>query len=168
MRMASFVKTHAKLLWAAAVALLLIGSVVAQTKPAIRREQVSDVISRDMVAEKGYTVDLTRRGKVYTVASEVDRNKVRLHTSKGDLTVAEVLSRAGKRISGPVRVGTTADMRAQFRGRGVGVGGGRRNFTCGDLACVCSGDDDCNDMFTNGGCGPIAVCYPDGCVCVKL
>jgi hypothetical protein len=49
------------------------------------------------------------------------------------------------------------------RSRGLG-------FECGGLICACSGDDDCNDLFTSGLCGA-AVCFPDkrgGVVCVCL
>jgi len=82
------------------------------------------------------------------------------------MTVADLIKKSGKNITGKVRVGMTSDIRTQKLGlaRRVG-GGGRLNFSCGDLACVCSGDDDCNDLFTSTNCGPIAVCYEDGCFC---
>lgn len=31
-------------------------------------------------------------------------------------------------------------------------------FTCSGLKCSCSGDSDCNDMFSSGLCGDIASC----------
>jgi len=48
------------------------------------------------------------------------------------------------------------------------AGGGRLGFECGGLACTCSGDADCNDMFSTGVCGQIAGCVDDGCWCLRL
>jgi hypothetical protein len=43
------------------------------------------------------------------------------------------------------------------------------NYECEGFHCICSGDDDCNDMFLNAGCGDIAVCYEDGtCECLLI
>jgi len=41
-----------------------------------------------------------------------------------------------------------------------GGGGTVASFTCDDTAntCTCVGDDDCNDMFGSGLCGPNAIC----------
>jgi hypothetical protein len=41
-----------------------------------------------------------------------------------------------------------------------GGGGVAGSFTCDDGAgtCTCVGDDDCNDMFGSGLCGPVASC----------
>ena len=119
-------------------------------------------------AGKAYTLDLTRRGTIYAVAPDVDRSQLRVRTAKGGLTVAEMIQRSGKKMSGLLRVGTTSDMRAERSTRHTGGGSGGLNFECGALACVCTGDEDCNDMFESNKCGPIAVCYPDGCVCLSL
>lgn len=44
-------------------------------------------------------------------------------------------------------------------------------FSCGALGCVCTGDADCNDMFSTNVCGPNAVCFESGsgvvCVCLR-
>jgi hypothetical protein len=34
----------------------------------------------------------------------------------------------------------------------------RLGYSCEGLKCTCIGDDDCNDMFSDGVCGDIAVC----------
>jgi hypothetical protein len=138
----------------------------AQRKPALKQVQVT----ARAVSSKSYSADLTRSGTMYNLASGVDYNRVQVHTSKGDMTVAELIKKSGKNISGPLRVGLTSDVRTMRLGLGrrVGVGGGRLNFDCGELACSCSGDDDCNDLFTSDKCGPIAICYPDGCICIRF
>lgn len=42
-------------------------------------------------------------------------------------------------------------------------------FTCTGLSCSCSGDNDCNDMFSSDVCGDIAACYHDGtCACLRI
>lgn len=54
--------------------------------------------------------------------------------------------------------------------------GGRRDipildmrpaFSCGSVVCGCSGDDDCNDMFSSGVCGDLAVCIDGNCFCFR-
>ena len=65
---------------------------------------------------------------------------------------------------------------AQIRHKGLtGVGGfgrGRRelqaNFTCSGLRCDCTGDADCNDMFSSNVCGDIASCDESGCACLRI
>jgi hypothetical protein len=51
-------------------------------------------------------------------------------------------------------------------------GGGGLSYSCEGLLCTCTGDVDCNDMFSDGICGPIASCddttYPPTCKCLKL
>lgn len=40
-----------------------------------------------------------------------------------------------------------------------GIGHGPRlGYTCEGLKCTCVGDDDCNDMFSDGVCGDVASC----------
>jgi hypothetical protein len=46
-------------------------------------------------------------------------------------------------------------------------------FTCQGAKCSCSGDPDCNDLFSSGLCGDIAACYeqPGGgvkCECLRI
>lgn len=59
----------------------------------------------------------------------------------------------------------------RFGGVG-GVGGVALGFSCSRLACSCSGDDDCNDMFSSGVCGDIASCDETGggvrCGCLRF
>jgi hypothetical protein len=145
-------------------------TILAQQKPQEKAEIKQVPITAEAVskktAEKPYTLDLTRNGKVYSLAKGVDYERVKVHTVKGDMTVAELIKKSGKNVSGPIRLGTTSDIRAQ--GFNLHRGGGGLNYDCGDLACVCQGDDDCNDLFTSNKCGPIAVCYPDGCICIRL
>lgn len=47
---------------------------------------------------------------------------------------------------------------------------GSSEFTCEGLACTCSGDDDCNDMFTSNVCGDLAYCDADTgeCHCLRF
>jgi hypothetical protein len=51
-------------------------------------------------------------------------------------------------------------------GRG-GLGFGGLSFTCGGWGCVCSGDDDCNDMFSSNVCGPWGICIDNYCYCSR-
>jgi hypothetical protein len=143
--------------------------VVTQRRPAVKQVQVTARTLSRQPAGKAYTLNLTRKGTIYTLDSGVDYNRVRVNTSKGAMTIAELIQKSGKNISGVVSVGMTSDIRAQrFGGRVGRPGGGGLNFDCSGLACSCSGEDDCIDLFNTDNCGPIAVCYPDGCVCLRI
>lgn|GEM_PF-4002621 len=141
---------------------------VTTTLPAIREQQVTKRTVASQGAGKAFTLNLSRRGTIYAVAANVDRSQLRVRTAKGELTLADMIQRSGKNISGALRVGTTSDMRAERSTRQTASGRGGLNFDCGALACVCTGDPDCNDMFESGKCGAIAVCYPDGCICLNF
>jgi len=161
-----------RILAALALLVMAIGFTTGQKKPITQVQVTSQMVTRQQ-GTKAYTLDLTKSGTIYTVAKGVDYSKVSVHTEKGDMTVADLIKKSGKKITGKLRVGMTSDIRTQRLGLvrrvGGGVGGGGRlNYSCGDLACYCSGDDDCNDLFTSTNCGPIAVCYEDGCFCLRL
>lgn len=51
---------------------------------------------------------------------------------------------------------------SRLTGRGSALG-----FACAPWGCVCSGDDDCNDMFSTNVCGPWAVCSGNFCICSR-
>ena len=155
-----------KIILAGTVLSLAFSFSTAQKKP-IKQVQVTAQTVARQPTKKPYVLDLTRKGTIYSLAAGVDYNRVVVRTSKGDLTVAELIKKSGKNISGNLRVAMTSDMRTQKLNL-TRVGGGRLNYDCGDLACVCTGDDDCNDLFTSDKCGPIAVCYPDGCICIRF
>ena len=143
---------------------------VTQKKPTFKQVQVTTQTLARQPAGKAYAINLTRKGTLYTLASGVDYSRIQVNTSKGAMTIAELLSKSGKNVSGVVTVGLTSDIRAQrFSGTRIGRGvGGGLNFDCSALACSCSGEDDCIDLFNTSNCGPIAVCYPDGCVCIRI
>lgn len=149
-----------------AVTLLSLAFSLSIAQKRVKQVQVTSKSIAARPAGKAYSIDLTRAGTIYNVASGVDYNRIQVHTSKGDMTMAELLKKSGKNISGPLRVGMTSDIRAQRLNLGPRRGG--LNYDCGDLACACTGDEDCNDLFTSGKCGPVAVCYPDGCVCLRF
>jgi hypothetical protein len=77
------------------------------------------------------------------------------------------VSRYGYRSTQPAIVARALIIpAARAGGASVGrapVGG----FTCGGFGCVCSGDADCNDMFSTNACGPYAVCINDVCWCSR-
>jgi hypothetical protein len=66
---------------------------------------------------------------------------------------------------------STAPLTARRTAVGVrGVFGGVKTlgYTCSGLMCTCSGDADCNDMFTSDVCGDVAVCDENGCSCLRI
>ena len=164
-----------KIILVVTLALLATGSAIAQRsttaqrKPAIKQVQVTSQVVARQPASKAYTLDLTRKGTIFNLAPGVDYSRVRVRTAKGDMTMSELIQKSGKSISGAVRIGMTSDIRTQklSLSRRPGGGGGL-NFSCQNLVCVCTGDQDCNDLFTSDLCGDIAICYPDGCFCIRL
>ena len=53
------------------------------------------------------------------------------------------------------------------------VGSSSSGFQCTGLHCSCTGDVDCNDMFSTNVCGDIAQCYEESdgsvnCECLRL
>jgi hypothetical protein len=142
-------------------------SLAQRTVPTARTKVVSAKTVSGLPAGKKYEVDLTRKGTIYNLAADVDYSRVRVRTAKGEMSMADLLKKTGKTMTGKVRVGMTSDIRSQKLGL-ARLGGGRLNFNCEGLLCSCSGDDDCNDMFTTGGCGDIAVCDERGCWCLRI
>lgn len=151
---------------AVALCVGLLPSVAAQKRPVVKEVQVAPQAS----AREPQVLNLTKKGTIFSVPAGADYTRVVVRTRKGDMTVADLLKKTGRNITGPLRIGLTSDIRAQRAAAAHGaIGGGRRlNYDCGDLACACTGDDDCENLFTSGKCGPIAVCYPDGCVCIRI
>lgn len=137
-------------------------------KNSVKQVQVTGRAITARPAGKSYLLDLTRKGTIYNLAADVDYSRVQVRTSKGEMTMADLLKKTGKTISGKLRVGMTSDIRAQKLALSR-IGGGTLNiYNCDGLLCSCSGDDDCNDMFTKGGCGDIAVCDERGCWCLRI
>lgn len=50
----------------------------------------------------------------------------------------------------------------------ITLGTGVSKYECSGAVCACEGDDDCNDMFENAGCGSIASCANGSCWCLTL
>ena len=44
---------------------------------------------------------------------------------------------------------------------------GSLSFSCNGVFCACSGDLDCNDMFSHNVCGPRAICIDNVCYCSR-
>lgn len=50
----------------------------------------------------------------------------------------------------------------------IKMGNGVAKYECSGTVCACDGDEDCNDMFENAGCGSIASCVNGSCWCLTL
>jgi hypothetical protein len=127
----------------------------AQKIPPVKRVQVTSKTIAGRRPNQAYVLDFTRKGTIYSLATGSDYSRVRLHTSKGDRQVSELIG--GRTIKGNLIVGLTADLRGQKLG--LGRTGGTLQFDCSDpLKCTCTGDEDCNDLFSTGKCGDVASC----------
>jgi hypothetical protein len=138
----------------------------AQKTSPVKRIEVSSRTIASKRRGQSYVMDFTRKGTVYSLAAGSDYRRVRVHTSKGDRQISELLK--GRTIKGNLIVGRTADLRGTRLGlvRPTVV----MQYNCDDPAvCTCSGDDDCNDLFSSGKCGDIASCDTGAgtCWCFK-
>ena len=138
----------------------------AQKKESIKRVEVT-AKSIPSQAGKPYVIDLTRKGVAYELAAGLDYSRVHVRTSKGEQTLPELF---GNRVMvGKLLFGLTRDLRQLNLGSS-----GTSRFNC-DIPslCFCTGDADCNLLFSSGNCGDLAACKetrgPEGtiCWCVK-
>ncbi len=161
-----------RILFAIALLGVCLNSTTAQKKKLKQVEVTAQTIA-SQPSGKAYAIDLTRAGTIYTFAADSNYSRVRVRTSKGEMTMTELLAKTGKTVTGKLSIGMTSDLRAQRIGLTRVRGGGVRfnpDTDCGGLVCACNDPDgqDCIDMFDSGKCGVIAVCYPDGCFCIRL
>lgn len=77
----------------------------------------------------------------------------------GDILYVEYGSGKVKSISLTSKAGLLKDK--------VIVTGSATQFQCGPIFCMCTGDADCNDMFTTNVCGPSAICINNVCFCAR-
>jgi hypothetical protein len=154
----------------ALLALSLVSLVVPFGNAQLPKTTPARVKTQEVARQSGTkvsTLDLSQKGTIYAIPKDSDFGRIRVHTEKGDFTVAELIQKSGHNVNGKLRVGLTSDIRTQKLALRH-VAGGRLNFDCGDLACYCRGDEDCNDLFSGTKCGPIAICTEDGCVCIRI
>src|SRR3954468_899507 len=91
-----------------------------KVKP-IKQVEVSSRLVKGQSQGKHYTMDLTKSGAIYNLAADVDTSQVQVKTAKGNMTVAELLQKSGKTITGPLHIGMTSDVRAQRFGTRIGA-----------------------------------------------
>src|SRR4030095_14319318 len=82
---------------------------------------------------------------------------------------ATLLFDTDQKLDLAVKTGLT--MRVAVRGAAL-LSTRRLDFTCGPRSGICSGDDDCNDLFSGTLCGPDALCITDSlggvwCICIR-
>ena len=129
--------------------------------------------------EDGYLIDLPA-SMVASLPDSTDLN-LRVERTKGSSAISGAMTKLSDitihvavSVQSPgmfERLGTTAGV-LRLNVAAGSVAFPRLAFDCGVFVCGCSGDDDCNDMFTRGVCGGDAVCVEDGaggvwCICWK-
>jgi hypothetical protein len=140
---------------------------VAPKKIPIKQVPVTAQTVATRPAGKSYLLDLTRKGTIYNFAADVDYSRVQVRTSKSEMTMADLLKKTGKTVTGKLRVGLTSDIRTQKLGL-ARISSGTLNYNCEGILCTCTGDEDCNNMFTKEACGDIAACDARGCWCFRI
>lgn len=148
------------------------------TREPIKRTAVTSKDITRQPAGKVYVLDLSRKGTIYTLDADLDYSRLRVRTSKGEMTVQDVITKSG--AHGKLLVGTPGDMvtnglkTLNMTSRATSRGSGNRFIGCDGAICICTGDDDCNRMLSPGGdCpeGSYVYCWGSGasaaCVCVR-
>jgi len=141
-------------------------SLAQKTATTARSKAVSAATIANLPRGKTYSVDLTRKGTIYNFTGDgTDFSRVAVRTSAGVKTMGELLKQSNTEIKGRLAVGMPTDLRGQ---KLPTTGGTTVNFQCSGLFCGCSGDVDCNNMFSGSACGSIAWCNLDTgrCYCV--
>jgi hypothetical protein len=162
--------TVERILWTTTLVLLTIGSPAAQRKPIANEQSAArqvHVTAQMIARDKAYTLDLDRSGTVYTLAPDVDYDRVRVRTAKGEMPLTDLVGTP--RTKARVLVGWVNDLRTFKPGRAPRGAVAKDNYTCEGLRCECTGDVDCNEMFSADVCGDIASCNADSgkCACIK-
>ncbi len=149
----------------AVIALLCAFSFITAQKKPVKQVQVRAQTIANQPTGKPYALDLTRKGTIYNVPSNVDLSRLRIHTSKGEVALSD-LTEKGKK-SGRLMVGFTTDLRDTKLN--LGSPSVVAKYSCEGLKCNCTGDVDCNDMFGAGVCGDVASCDTGNgtCECYK-
>src|SRR6185503_21350434 len=104
---------------AIAIAFLVIAvsfSLAQKTTPTARTRAVSAKEISGLPAGRKYQMDLTKKGTIYNLPANVDYSRIQVRTAKGEMTLAELLKKTGKTMTGKVRVGMTSDIRSQKLG----------------------------------------------------
>ncbi len=85
-----------------------------------------------------------------------------------------VTTQVGSQSNNQSATNNTKLLKLKSPGGISGVGGIKTaGYSCDGLSCDCIGDADCNDMFTNAGCGDISSCNTDAngvvtCSCLTV
>lgn len=130
-----------------------------RTKQPVRTNQVAQK-NNNVVASKiklktttGFKmVDYVAKSKLKEGRNFVRFGNRRMYigVQRGKVMSVKVMNRVGK--WGPNVIGTAQQ---------------KQHFWCVGGICGCTGDTDCNDMFTSAVCGDAAVCVGDDCYCAK-
>jgi hypothetical protein len=152
----------------AVIALSLAFSFTTAQKQTVKQVEVKSQTIAAQPKGKSYALDLSRKGTIYNLPADADISRVRIRTAKGEVALSDLVQKTDKR--GQLMVGLAVD----FRGMKLNLGspgspGSSARYTCEGLKCKCTGDADCNDMFSAGVCGDVASCDNGNgtCECYK-
>lgn len=148
----------------------------------IKQIRVSSADIARLPIGKSFLVDLTRRGTIYhfnPATGSIDYPRVRVRTTVGEVTLEAWLKKRlppsiGDRWrSRRFRVGMIRDL-ATFNNSGSKQRPPTQAYEHEDGVCHCTGDDDCNNMFSDDVCiDGTSFCFDDDptrpqcfCLCV--
>lgn len=139
-----------------------------KNQTAAKRKTVSATAVSTLPAGKSYELDLRNKGTLYEFNdNSTDFSRVKVRTATGVKTMSELFQQSKTDTKGRLTVGTPVDMKT-LKLTASRPGGGGLNFNCAGIFCACTGDADCNDMFSGSACGAIAWCNLNTgqCFCV--
>lgn len=136
-----------------------------KNQTAAKRKTVSAATISRLPAGRTYEVDLRNKGTLYNFeGNATDFSRVTVRTAAGVKTLAELFNQSKTDTKGPLTIGTPGDLRTLK----LKTASAALNYSCEGIFCGCSGDKDCNDMFSGAACGPIAWCNENTgkCYCI--
>ena len=139
-----------------------------KTQTTTKRKTVTAANIASLPSGKSYEIDLRNKGTVYEFKdSATDFSRVSVRTATGVKTMAELVEQSKTDTKGGLTIGMPADLRG-LKMSTSRIGGGGLNFNCSGLFCECTGDTDCNNMFSGSACSSFAWCNLNTgkCYCV--
>ena len=156
-----------------------------KAQPAKNKIKITTINSQSIKSSKTRNMliaDLTKEGTLFEMDLSSDAATVKgakLRTSAGEQTVGSLLAQLAKvnptLNSGNTKkilIGSVNDFRVMrnLPTNPTKPPNGSMAFQCNAIGCSCTGDADCNDMFSTNACGRIADCNLNKgtCSCLRL
>lgn len=139
-----------------------VGDGLSVTAEDVKRLSPGKALVLDLRSRAAYSIDNSQ--------DTIDLDRIVIRAADGTMTMRQLLTQRDLPLKGTFRVGVPAAVVRTLTATGGGSGQ-IALISCNTVACTCSGDVDCNILFSGGACGNVAVCNTDGetrCFCLRF